>query len=389
MTVRVIAVVALVSLQISCGGPDLKPFSDATAEMSALVQSGFEKTQAALQAAATSGGEPGAEVKCPKDGSDKSFRCQSKALDEAWEPTKTAMTSLVDYSDSLTALAESGDKGKETAGKLVDSVGGLASAVGSFTGPFASGATEAAKEILGKVIQMRAERDIRKAVSQAASAVDRLAPLLSSNFKGLAVIHEGAANVWEGDVLLKTRTLREYYESLLEDERRVQNFLAAARRYQTAAEMLRDKPAKIPEVKADAVADLKKSDAMLGRLAWPEGEAASVEARRERLVTMVNSQSREIAVLEPRYQQAVAELDRVREVRQRGKSVLAKGSEAIDAWQKAHASLRTSSEEKEFVIGFLGFHPHAGMRTASKEKSGRPAVAELNSVNKEMTALVK
>ena len=348
--------------------------------MSALVKSGFEKTQAAINAAAASGGD---------SAEDKDLKRESKALDEAWDPTKTAMTALVDYSDSLAALAESGDKGRETAGKLVDSVGGLATAVGTFTGPFASGATEAAKEILGKVIQMRAERDIRKAVSQAASAVDRLAPLLSANFKGLAVIHESAANVWEGGVLVKSKTLRQYYESLLEDEKRVQILLAVARRYQTAADVLREKPDKIPEVKAEALEDLKKSDAMFAHVAWPAGEAAAVEARRQRFVTLVNSQSREIAVLEPRYKQAVAELESVRETRQRGKSVLAKGAEAIDAWQKAHASLRTSSEEKEFVIGFLGFHPHAGMRTASKEKSGRPAVAELNSVNKEMAALVK
>jgi hypothetical protein len=371
-----IPLVVLLALQTSCGTTDLKPFSDATTEMAALVRSGFEKTHEAMKSAAASEGEPAGDGKC--DPKDTSFRCLSKKLGDAWEPTEKAISSLVDYSDSLAALAASGDKGKQTAGKVVDSVKGLADAMGAFPGE--SAAVAVAKEVLGQVIQMKAERDIRKAVSQATAAVDRLAPLLSQNFRDLGVTHDAAAKVWEGNVSLKSKTLREYYEGLLDEERIHQKSLSWIHRYQVA---------KKPEVKADALAELKAADATFAGMGLSAGEAAAVETRRQQLMALATAQGKEISALEARYNQAVAELDHVRETRQRGNSVLAKGAEAIDAWQKAHKSLRADAEKKELVAGFSGILPHVGLRTATGDKHATPAIAGLTAINKEMSASAK
>jgi hypothetical protein len=72
-------------------------------------------------------------------------------------------------------------------------------------------------------------------------------------------------------------------------------------------------------------------------------------------------------LLEPKYQRAVAALNEIREARATGDRVLEKAGDAIDAWQKAHHSLRAAAQ---------------GQRS-------RPSVSDLLSITSEIVALLK
>jgi hypothetical protein len=363
------AITVLILTLTSCGIPDLKPFSDATAEMASQLRSAFEKTQAAIGfAAATS-----------EDGSE--FSTKSRQLNERWEPTRKAIAALVDYSDSIAAVAEAGKKGEQTVGRLIDSANDLASAVGVL--PLTGTAASIAKAVGAKLIQLKAERDIKKAVRNATEAVDELVPPLKENFVALRNIHTSAANAWEAHVQGESSILTNYYESLVAEERRLQFLLTLIVQYQSASDRLRFRAAQaiargdkaqadrlialIETEKADNLKVLAASDAVLSEIDLTKDPAAAVETRQRMLMDLINAQRKEIALLEPKYQKARADLDRVRDTRQLGARVLAKASDAIDGWHKAHQSLRATVDGQQ----------------------SRPSTGELISVVKEIAALVR
>ena len=204
---RMLPIVVVVALATACRIPDLKPFSDATAAMATALKSGFERTQLALNSAGATAAE-GSELKE-----------KSADLNARWKPTRQAVSALVAYSDSLTALAEAGKDGKETITKLTGSVNELASAVGAL--PLTGAALDVVKAVGAKIIELQAERDIRKAVVGASDAVDTLTPLLKDNFADLRAIHGTASRAWESHVQAQSSILTNYYESLVGEETRL------------------------------------------------------------------------------------------------------------------------------------------------------------------------
>ena len=93
---KALPIVLLSGVLVACGIPDLKPFSDATAEMSTVLKQGFERTRASL----------GAATETATDDDTEKFNAQLHKLDERWKETRKALSSLVAYSDSLAAIAE-------------------------------------------------------------------------------------------------------------------------------------------------------------------------------------------------------------------------------------------------------------------------------------------
>ena len=59
----------------------------------------FDRTRGTMASAAETAGQP------------EEFAARLKELDERWKPTRKALSSLVSYSDSLTAVAEAGKVG--------------------------------------------------------------------------------------------------------------------------------------------------------------------------------------------------------------------------------------------------------------------------------------
>jgi hypothetical protein len=367
---RLIPVALVLSLTIACRIPDLKPFSDATMEMATVLKEGFERARGALTAAAETAGDQDA------------FTKQVRELDDHWTPTRKALSALVAYSDSLTALAEAGKKGPETMAKLTGAVKELGDAVGLI--PLGGTATKVVELVGAKIIEMQAERDIRKAVGKAAEAVDIVAPVLKDNFTDLRRIHGAASRSWEARVLEQSSILRNYYESLTADEQRLQYVLnliidygSSPARLRMRAALARAKgdqagaarlEAGIAQDQADLLRRLKESDAGFAAMNLGTNDVTTkVEGRQQELMTLIAARRNEIGVLEAKYQQATVDLNKLRDARATGDRVLQKGADAIGAWQKAHHSLQATAEGQQ----------------------SRPSISDLLSIVKEISALLK
>jgi hypothetical protein len=362
----------LLSLLVACGLPDLKPFSDATADMAAVLKQGFERTQTALNLAA----------EAADDDNQDTFKKNVQELDARWKPTGRALSALVAYSDALTGLAEAGKNGKETMARLTGAVNELADAVGAI--PLTGAAAGVVQAVGARIIQIQAERDIRKAVGQAADLVNTMAPLLKANFEDLRRIHGTSMRSWETRLQARSTILMDYYESLAAEEQRLQFLLNLIIQFQSAPARLRWRAAmarargeneqaarfeaSIRTDQLEQLRQLKASDPGSEAIDVDNADtAARVETRQQQLMNLLNAQRKEIALLEPKYQQATAELANLRAARATGDRILEKAGDAIDAWQKAHRSLQAAAQGQQ----------------------SRPSVAELLSTTKEIAALLK
>jgi hypothetical protein len=346
MTNRAIPIVLLTGTLTACGIPDLQPFGDATTAMVTTLRQGFEKARATLATVAE---------RSDDDRLDQNLR----RLDEQWAPTRKALSSLVAYADSLTAVAKAGKQGKETMGQVTGALNDLATAVGAI--PLAGGGKQIVEAVGAKIIQMQAARDIRKAVSAAADAVDLIAPVLERNFADLRSIHNAAAVSWENRVLEESSFRRNYYASLADEEQRLEYLLtliigfqsaparlqwrAALARAQNNEELAAKLLGSVDQEQRDHLQALKAADpAFAGLTTGDEGTRSFVEGRQQHLLGLIRAQREEIALLEPAYREFSDELAAVHEARATGNQILQKAGEAIAAWQKAHRSLQATAE---------------------------------------------
>jgi hypothetical protein len=363
-------VALLLGLLVACRIPDLKPFSDATTEMVTVLKQGFEETRAALRGAAATADDQDA------------FKKDVRDLDDRWKPTRRALSALAEYSDSLTALAEAGKKGPETMAKLTGAITEMASAVGAI--PLAGAGAKVIEAVGAKVIEMQAGKDIRKAVGKAAEAMDIMAPLLQENFADLRRIHGAASRALEARVLAQSSILTNYYESVSGEEQRLEYLLNLIIDYQSAPARLRWRAAmarahnnenlaktlegSIAQEQADQLKRLKESDSAFGAMnLGGTGAAAAVEARQQLLMDLLTAHRKELALLGPKYDQAIRDQNRVRETSATGDRILEKAGEAIGAWQKAHHSLQAAAQGQQ----------------------SRPSLSDLLSITSELKGLLK
>ena len=195
-------------LMTGCRIPNLKPFSDATTEMATVLKVGFERSRALLSAAAQTADDQAA------------FKTELKDLEAKWKPTREALSALVEYSDSLAAVAEAGKKGPETMAQLTGAITDLAKAV-SITAIPAVG-VEVVNRVGAKIIEIQAARDIRKAVGAAGDAIEIIAPILKATFVDLRNIHGAAGRAYASRVQAESSILANYYESLQGDQERLE-----------------------------------------------------------------------------------------------------------------------------------------------------------------------
>jgi hypothetical protein len=359
---------ALAVSAVACGIPDLKPFSDATAAMATGLKLGFERTQAVLANAAATADDQDA------------FAKQVQALNARWTPTKKALSAIVAYADALTSLAEAGKNGAETMAVLTDRLSDLSSAVGAL--PLAGTAATVIQKVGAQIIAMRAGQDIRRAVRQAADAIDLLAPLLRDNFADLARIHEAAANAWASRVEGRWSRVVGYHQTLSAEVERLYHLLTLIIDYQSAPARLRLRAAEarargdlelaarleasIPQEQQDVLAALKAADSAFAAIDLSGADAAArVEARQLHLMGLIDGHRQELAALQASHERAETDHASVESARTSGARILDKGGEAIDAWRKAHASLALAVEGRQ----------------------SRPTVAELLAAVQEIAAL--
>ena len=366
---RTIGGVLALMLIAGCRIPDLKPFSDATTAMVTGLKQGFERSRASLTAAAETADDQAA------------FAAELKKLDAAWKPTREALSALVVYSDSLAALAEAGKTGPETMARLTDAINDLATSVSLI--PIPAAGVQVVNQVGAKIIEIKAAGDIRKAVDAASGAIDIIAPVLKATFVDLRSIHDAAAKTYATRVEAESSILTNYYGSLQMEEQRLEYLLNLIIDYQSAPARLRWRAAlaraenrkelaekliaSIPQEQRELLGRLKESDTVFQDMELATDDAATtVETRQLQLIGMLGTHRKELALLDPRYNGARNREAALRNAWRTGDLVLATGGEAIDAWLKAHKSLRATAEGKQ----------------------SRPSVSDLVSLTQEMTALI-
>ncbi|MBI2516551.1 MAG: hypothetical protein HYV95_06505 [Opitutae bacterium] len=237
--------------------PDTQPFTDATVGLRSAV--------------AASGTAVVAELKRnPVDG----MAAQGASLEKAWQVRTKAMSALVDYANSLQAIADSGRKGEESAQKLADAATTLVQTLGAANLAASAGASLAIdtfKFANGQIARARAAKSLEAALAEMQPAIERIAELF-------------AADLTDLDTLVQT-TIDAQRDRLERDNQSEINYrrrlLAARRSLMAKAASQLDE-----QVKPTALAgsdDLKRADELLAaNEAWHTAYAAQQAAIAER-----------------------------------------------------------------------------------------------------------
>ncbi|MHC4626897.1 MAG: hypothetical protein ACYTDV_07940 [Planctomycetota bacterium] len=192
---------ALVLMATGCAPfPDIGPFVDGTRQLKAAVAQSGSTVSDELRYA---GGM--------EDAADK--------LDEAWKERNLAFAAIVAYSDSLEAIVSSANKGRETAGELVESIQGFAETVGVAI-PGSPAAIETAadsiKLLAYHIANMRAARSLEDAMVEAHPAVEQIVELVVEDLEDVDGIFRAANKLAEIDIK-KSYETRISYRNVLQD----------------------------------------------------------------------------------------------------------------------------------------------------------------------------
>lgn len=109
---------------------------------------------------------------------------QAKKLETAWSTRNKTMSALVDYANSLQAIADAGNKGAESAKKLADAANTLTQSLGaaSFgTSAAASLAVDTFSYAYGQIAKARAARSLEASLAEVQPAVERIAALFGAD----------------------------------------------------------------------------------------------------------------------------------------------------------------------------------------------------------------
>jgi len=190
---------ALVAMVTGCAPfPDVGPFADATRQLKAAVTQSGSTVSDELRYA------EGME-----DAADK--------LDEAWKERNLAFEAIVAYSDSLEAIVSSGNKGRETGGKLADSIKGFAETVGiAIPGSPAAieVATDSIKLLAAHIANTRAAKSLEDAMVQAHPAVEQIVELVVEDLEDIDGIFRAANKSVEIDIKNSYATRISYRKAL-------------------------------------------------------------------------------------------------------------------------------------------------------------------------------
>ncbi len=169
------AILAGVALA-GCELPNLQPYADATQDLRVAVASTGDQVAGAL-----------AENRTP-DADVASFKAAYAAIDQSME-------AFGNYSDSLAAIADAGEKGSENAGKVADSFNALIDGFGAVSpiGAVPANAIAVIKEAYGIVARVRAAQSMKAAVAAVNPSVQKFATLLEQDAVDMKTIVDRVA----------------------------------------------------------------------------------------------------------------------------------------------------------------------------------------------------
>lgn len=198
---------ATVLLLASCAAPDLKPFAESTARIHAAVM----KTEVDLPALLREAG-----------------KADDAARLEAHLAVRTqAMNGVLRYTESLAHIAEAGQSGAASAGKVGDSLNGLLGALKA--APLSSEALSAVTLAYGYIAQVRAAGAFAKAVEQADPVVQTIAGILDKDFEAMEKLVAQVRPTVQRRVMERNKDvveLKDYREQLEKLRRQLEKQLA-------------------------------------------------------------------------------------------------------------------------------------------------------------------
>lgn len=127
-------------------------------------------------------------------------------LKSHWKARNMAFAGMVDYSTSLQAIVEAGNKGSDSAGKVADSVNSLASAAGvTLPGSpeAAAVATDIAKYLYSQIAMARSAKSLEKSMEATRPAISSIAEHIEADFKDMEVILVAANRNKQTELLIE------------------------------------------------------------------------------------------------------------------------------------------------------------------------------------------
>jgi hypothetical protein len=359
---KLLTLIVLMSLLSACGSiPDIQPFANATANMATALNKGFAHTENQL-----------AVLQAENPDLEDQARATLGELRKRWRPSKEAINALVAYTDSLAALANAGNTGKEAANKLTDSFQGLYNAVAQLVplpGLPAGVATafNAIGAINGVIARMRAKHALKEAAEEAAPAVKTIADVLAANFAELGNLSQAAGNAAWAAYGNKHHGVLDYHQTLIDNETTITSILSRMNRYYGLPGEVRVKAERVRQANqngtgnADAQRILNSLgpalDEVLKQLAALDPELANpipagqviktLEARQKELLAKSKSDRDELNRIDSEYQAVTARMVAIDDATRSGAELFAKGQEAVKAWSKAHEDLKLALEKKQ------------------------------------------
>lgn len=206
----------LVSILVSgCRLPDLKPFADSTADLhQAVVQCESVVRDDLVEAAELAQLDP------------NSPDHPARRFSAEWQKRIAAMTAIVEYTDSLAAIADAGKTGEANAEALANSVNSLLGALSAPTAP--DNYIAIAKTLYGVVAQVRAAAAFGKAVEAADPAIQGIATILIKDLADIENIIQVAPEPIEAAMKRPTEIsqLIDYRKQLQKEQRRLESVIA-------------------------------------------------------------------------------------------------------------------------------------------------------------------
>lgn len=134
-------------------------------------------------------------------------------FDNAWAVTIATMDAMADYAASIEAIAQSGNKGKESVSAVADQIDGLGKAVAAIFPPAAVltdvvAATRGAAEFIGdQAAKVRAARDLREAIARAGPSIVRLQSIVQLQIRESRAAFNSSLIAQEGALVMHTDAL--------------------------------------------------------------------------------------------------------------------------------------------------------------------------------------
>ena len=346
-----IFLLALLTLK-GCKVPDIKPFVSATNEMTSALTAGFDQVLTDLEA------NTKLELSYTRA---QTVKGQRDRFASASDAVKKQLAAFDKYAATLSELAESGDKGKETINKLADAVKNV-SAVFPVAAPVGTVLGDAAKAIADNLVKILTLKKLENAVVPADIAIQNAAIILHYNLKDLIKVDSAAGQILNTQISKQNNVVISSYDGLLARQRQAEQVAGLLVQFENTAVDFKaasgERQQKIGSALVDLHSDLVKLDATLN---IPSGLKPSDPANMKTALGLVTGREpfwrgRVDNGISPQMQ---ARYDRVQATLAANEtntaqhlSVLRKSQSLVKAWASGHQSMRKAVTDQRRSVSF-------------------------------------